>query len=71
VTDADVVFFVASFLACLLTRAFHMGPSALKVLNLQFDDDDGASTSSDFGFDVWKVAFKPLHPPLREKMYFL
>ena len=46
-----------------------MDPSALEALNLQFDD--GASTSSDFDLDTWKLAFKPVHAGLREKMYFL
>ena len=45
-----------------------MDPSALKALNLRFDDDDGASTSSDFDLDAWKMAFKPVH---RNKMYLL
>ena len=46
-----------------------MDPSMLELL------DDDASTFSGlpqtFDLDAWKKTFKPLHPALEGKMYFL
>ncbi|KIM49646.1 hypothetical protein M413DRAFT_113312 [Hebeloma cylindrosporum] len=50
--------------------AFHMDPMAL---GFQFDDSASTASGSSQTFDLeaWKSAFKPLHPGLCERMYFL